>query len=473
MGEPVPATKALKIGTSGIRGVFGETLTPEIAANFAAAFTTTLVEKGISKPRILVASDSPGFGEVLSMAVSSGIMYSGGVPVYLGLLPAPAAQVNAFLMGAAGGIIAVTAHNDVKWKALKFFREDGAFLNAAQMEELIDLYNLGEFNKATWKTISSEDTITDAWNRYAGYLKKFFRPFKRNFRILIDPVNSALSIYIGSLLEELNVDFMLINQDITSLPNRPPDPVEKNLGELISLASLSEFDISAAFDFDSDRVTFLDENGRFCGEDTTFLVLTEYLLKESEKGLSDKSKVVVANTSVSQAIEDIAIKHSARVERVRVGQAYIGDAVKNHSAIIGGEGNGSVVLPEISLAQDGIAAMLYILKMLEEAPEGTTFSEIVSTLPSYFMIKETFVVPFGVSYKLLEEMRRSFKRLPMVDISDGIKVFLGDKTWFHVRVSQTEQALRVIVESDDEERAGRVYSSIESLITEIKKRNKE
>ena len=457
------ATKSLKIGTSGIRGVFGETLTPEIAANFAAAFTTTLREKGISRPKVLVASDSPGFGEVLAMAVSSGIMYSGGIPVYLGLLPAPAAQVNAFLIGAAGGILAVTAHNDFRWKALKFFREDGAFLNAAQMEELIDLYNLGEFSKAGWREIASEETVNDAWDRYESYLKKYFKPFKKNLRVLVDTVNSALSIYIGSLLESLNVEYMVINQDITSSPKRPPDPTLENLKELISLASLSGFDLSAAFDFDSDRVTFVDENGKFCGEDATFLLLADYLLKNSLKSSSKRQRIVIANTSVSQAIEDIAEKYSAKVERVRVGQAYIGDGVKNHSAVIGGEGNGSVVLPEISLAQDGIAALLYALNILDENFD-VSFSDLTSSLPSYHMIKKTFKVPFGVSYKVLESMRKSFKRFPTVDISDGIKVFMDEKTWFHVRVSQTEQALRVIVESDRQEEADRVFGAIESLI---------
>ena len=435
--------KPLKIGISGVRGIVGETFTPELVVGFAQAFGTYL-----DSERILICRDTRQSGPMMRSAVLAGLLAAGCEVIDLGICPTPSLQLATKWLHAQGGISITAGHNPAPWNALKFVRSDGLYLNAAQAEELLDIYHQGEFTKVMWDRIRTKIETENAINYHISTLKNAFDAEAiraRRFTVAVDCCNGACSLLVPRWLEEIGCEVLAINDDPAAPFPHNPEPKPETMAQLRSIVKAGRADIGFAHDADGERLGVVSETGEPLSEEMTLAIA-------SEIKLSRQSGHVVTNISTSSAIDRIAARHSASVIRTPVGQAYISEAMLDYRAVIGGEGSGGVALPAVQPTNDSAAAIGLILERL--AQSGERISELAQQLPRLTMLKHNIVVEPSRIYSMLQSFRREVEndRAAGLDLADGIKVSWPDG-WVHVRASNTESMIRIIAEADTAERA--------------------
>lgn len=449
----------LKVGFSGIRGVPGRSLSPDIAQRFSAAFAALLNNTG----SVVVARDTRPAGEIIKLAVLSALSACGMEAIDAEILPAPVVQKMISKLGAAGAILISATHNRPDWCAIKFVGPDGAFLDAFQMEELIDIYNLEDFHLAQWKQIKRIKKI-DSQSLMMDYLKSLEDIFSvdsiasAGYRILFDLCNGAASLLMPFLAGRFGLEASYINADSSGKFVRIPDPVPQNVGKLISLMKIGNFDLGVAFDSDCDRVAFFTASGQPAGEDYTLVMVEDAVLKRS-KGL------IVTNLSTSKAVDDVAEQHGVNVLRTKVGQAYVYQSMISRKAVVAGEGNGAVAQAEVGPFPDGFASLLKILEYMSQ--NKISLDDWLSSLPKYYIVKKKVSLEGSKTYVVMNELRCVFKYAKDVDLTDGLKVFFED-AWVHIRPSQTEPSIRVIAEASSLERAKELTDSAIKFIEAVK-----
>lgn len=443
--------KPLKISVSGIRGVASETLTPELVVKFAQAFGTYL-----DGGKVIIGRDTRVSGDMVRYAVLSGLISTGCEVLDLGIVPTPTIQLMVEKFGARAGVAITASHNSADWNALIFIRADGMFLNGYQGEELLDIYHEEDFIKATWDKLKPAQTDYETPSRiHLDTILNFFDKElikKKKLRVALDSCNGAASVITQQLLKELGCEVVAINVEPNGLFPREPEPVSVNLTQFCSMIKSSKLpiDIGFAQDADGDRLAIVNEKGEPIGEEYTLVLATEYWLSRREKG------TVVTNLSTTRAIDDVAKKYSVSVVRTRVGDVNVTETLKNGGGVIGGEGNGGVVIPKIHYAQDSLAAMTLILQYLAETDEQ--LSVLVGRLPYYKIVKKKIECPPEKVHVILAEIREMYKNEEM-DLMDGIKV-KWDDCWLHIRGSGTEPIIRVIAEAKSERRAENLADTI-------------
>jgi phosphomannomutase len=437
---------ALKIGISGVRGIVGQTFTPELAVGFAQAFGTYLDSK-----RILVCRDTRPSGPMVASAVISGLLASGCEVIDLGVCPTPSMQLAVGRLNADGGISITAGHNPAAWNALKFVRGDGLYLNVAQAEELLDIYHQGEFAKADWRRIHASIRAADAVPHHVAVLSSSFDMEAirtRRPRVALDCCNGSCSLLTPGWLTAAGCDVVAINDDPSSPFPHAPEPRLDTMAQVAALVKAGGADIGFVHDSDGERLGIVDECGRPVSEEMTVVLAIEIALQR-------RAGPVVVNVSTTGAVERVAARHGVPVVRTPVGQPWVSEAIVEHKAVIGGEGNGSVVLPAIHPTPDGPAAIGLILEHI--AKSGSPVSALIDKLPRIVMIKERFAVDPRLVYSALQHFRRGLKNGNgvAVDLGDGIKVQWPDG-WAHVRASNTQSIVRLIVEAEDEARANEI-----------------
>ena len=435
--------KLLKIGIAGVRGVVGETLTPELVIAFAQAFATYL-----DSGRILICRDTRGSGPMVRAAVSAGLLASGCEVIDLGICPTPTMQLAVEHFQAAGGISITAGHNPAQWNALKFVRGDGLYLSLRQAEELLDIYHQSEFAKAKWNEIRPGIEPRDAIAHHIEVLKRAFDVEAiraSQLTVAVDCCNGACAVLSPRWLEELGCRVLAINDEIGSPFPHNPEPKRETMAQLRAVVKAGQADIGFAHDADGERLAIVTETGEALSEEMTLAIATEIKL-------SQKPGVVVTHLSTTQTIEAIAARHNSSVVRTPVGQAYISEAMLELSAVLGGEGNGAVAIPEIHATNDAAATIGLILEHL--AKTGTKISEIVESLPHFTMLKHYVPVAPNKLFSVLNEIRAETETASAedIDLSDGIKLSWPDG-WLHIRASNTESMIRVIAEAENEARA--------------------
>jgi phosphomannomutase len=435
--------KPLKIGISGVRGIVGETFTPELAVAFAQAFGTYL-----DSGRILVCRDTRASGPMVRAAVIAGLLSTGCEVIDLGIAPTPSLQLAMKSSGAQGGISITAGHNPAPWNALKFVRGDGLYLNATQAEELLDIYHQGEFAKATWDRIQTGIENRDAIAPHIETIKKTFDVETiraRNLTVAVDCCNGACALLSPRLLGEMGCVVLAINDDIAAPFPRSPEIKQASLAQLRAVVKAGRADIGFAHDADGERLGIVTETGEPLSEELTLALAAEIRLNR-------KSGAIVTNISTTRAIDTIAARHNSNVIRTPVGTAYISEAILEHQAVIGGEGNGAVAVPEVQATSDSAAAIALILEHL--ALTGQRISELVAQLPRYVMLKHYLQVEPHLLYSVLQEVRSEIEgaNAAEADLSDGVKLSWPDG-WVHIRASNTESMIRLIAEGETEQRA--------------------
>jgi phosphomannomutase len=436
--------KPLKIGTSGVRGIVGETFTPELIISFAQAFGTYF-----DSGRILVGRDSRPSGTMVRSAVISGLLAAGCEVVDLGLCPTPTLQLAVRWLGARGGVSITGGHNPASWNALKFVRGDGLYLNAAQAEELLDIFHQGEFAKTTWDRIRTSVDQVDPVPHHLGVLSGAFDVDAirgRRLSVAVDCCNGACSLVSPRWLEHLGCRVLSVNDDVSAAFPHRPEPNRETMAQLKALVRAGAADIGFAHDADGERLGIVTDLGEPLSEEQTLVVAAGITLQ-------DTPGPVVTNISTTMAVEIVAALYDSPVVRTSVGQSYISEAMLEHRAVIGGEGNGGVAVPRVQWTHDAMATIGLILEYL--AHGGRTISEVVDSLPATSMVKRDFPVKPSTLYSVLQQLRDEVQHEEQasVDLSDGVKLTWPDG-WVHVRASNTESLIRVIAESGSQARAG-------------------
>lgn len=430
--------KPLKIGITGVRGIVGETFTPELAVEFSEAFGTYL-----DRGRILVCRDTRPSGPMIRAAVLAGLLAAGCEVVDLGICPTPSMQLAVKWLNADGGIAITAGHNPWPWNALKFVRGDGLYLNPTQGEELLDIFHQGEFAKATWDTIRQRVQKASPIDEHIKVLNETFATEtirSRKLTVAVDCCNGACSFLSPRWLATLGCEVLAVNDD----PNAPfphaPEPKRETMAQLRAVVKAGRAAIGFAHDADGERLGIVTDQGEPLSEELTLAIAADVRLRK-------KQGVVVTNVSSSAAIDRIAARYGATVVRMPVGQAYISEGLIEHDGVLGGEGSGGIAIPEVHSSHDSAAAIGLILEYLAES--GERVSDLVRQLPQLTTLKHNVsVVPHRL-YSVLQEFRATLEEEGIeVDSTDGIKVTLR-QGWVHVRASNTESMIRIIAEAEE------------------------
>lgn len=430
------AMRPLKIGITGVRGIVGETLTPELVVSFAQAFGTYL-----DGGTVLVGRDTRPSGPMVHAAVVAGLLASGCEVVDLGICPTPTLQLTVGPAGARGGISITAGHNPSGWNALKFVRADGLYLSATQAEELLDIVHQGEFEKAAWDRICASVPAQDAVPHHIERLTAAFDVEAirgRRLRVAVDCCNGAATRLVPTWLETLGCTALVINDDIHApFPHRP-EPKPETMAQLKAVVRAGGADVGFAHDANGERLGLVTPSGIALSEETTLVLAAAITLRQTPGP-------VVTNISTTSAVDEVARRFGGTVVRTAVGQSYVSEAMLEHGAVIGGEGNGGVAVPRLLCSNDAAAVEGLILEHM--ARTGRNLDDCVADLPRYHMVKHDYPVKPNLVYSTLQAFRQEVEgESPEADFADGIKVTWPDG-WVHVRSSQTESMIRIIAEA--------------------------
>ncbi|MBE0477794.1 phosphoglucosamine mutase [Candidatus Aerophobetes bacterium] len=429
----------LIISPSGVRGVVGKGLSPDIVAKLACAFGKMMGEK------ILVGYDTRTSNDMFKYAVFSALLSVGCNVVDLGICPTPSLQLMIKEMGANGGIVITGSHNPPEWNALKFVRGDGLFLFPEEGKNLIDIYREDTVKLSPWDRLGKLSKDNSAIPRHIKKVIQLVDCEKikvKRFKVVVDACNGAGAFATPLLLEKLGCEVVKLNCEAKGNFAHLPEPVPHNLQDLSRIVKEVGADIGFAQDADADRLALVSERGEALSEEYTLMLACNFVL-QNKKGL------VVTNVSTSRAIDDIAAKFSCPVKRTPVGDIHVSRCMREKGAVIGGEGNGGVIFPPLNYARDGIMAAALILNHL--ANENISLSSLVDSLPRYYMLKQK-IKNLRVDFEKLKQSLRSDFSSHELDFTDGVKILLPEG-WIHIRASGTEPVLRVIAEAKDKKTA--------------------
>jgi len=446
------AIPTLKISISGVRGVVGQSLTPTLLTRFAQAFGTHT-----GSGTIVIGRDPRTSGEMVKHAVVAGILSTGSRVVDIGVCPVPTVQLQVRHRRAQGGIAITASHNPAEWNALKFIGSNGLFLDAGQARELLDIYHQGEYTRVGGAEIRTVEEIEGATDLHIKAILDALGPLPktaRKLRVVLDSCNGAASLVGPKLIEALGAEVVPINVTPDGSFPRPAEPLPENLGELCAAVKEHQADVGFAQDMDADRLAVVSERGEAIGEDYTLVLAMLYVLGR-ENG------AVVANLSTTSAVEDIAKKFNCPVFLTKIGEVNVTDAMRQQSAVIGGEGNGGVIYPRINFARDSLVAMALVLHLLAES--GKSVTELLDDVPRYSMVKEKLACPSDRISAVLRTVRQEFAKFQM-DTRDGVKVIQPDG-WFLVRGSNTEPIIRVVAEAQNEAAARQKVAAVMDRIS--------
>ena len=434
--------KPLKIGITGVRGIVGETFTPELAVEFAESFGTYL-----DRGRILVCRDTRPSGPMIRSAVLAGLLAAGCEVVDLGVCPTPSMQLAVKWLKADGGIAITAGHNPGQWNALKFVRADGLYLNATQGEELLDIFHQGEFAKATWDTIKQVVQTADPIEEHIKVLHESFAVDairSKKLTVAVDCCNGACSFLSPKWLANLGCEVLAVNDDPSAPFPHAPEPKPETMAQLCAVVKAGRAAIGFAHDADGERLGIVTDLGEALSEEMTLAIAADIRLRK-------QPGAVITNVSTSGAVDLVAARRGGSVVRMPVGQAYISEGLLEHHGVLGGEGSGGITVPEVHLTHDSAAAIGLILEYLAET--GERISDLVAQLPRLTTLKHNIAVAPHRLFSVLQEFRETVEQEALeVDATDGIKLTFP-AGWVHVRASNTESMIRIIVEAGEKSAA--------------------
>jgi len=454
--------QGLMISVSGIRGRVGEALTPEVVDRFAAGFGAWSLARSMSR-EIVVARDSRVSGPMFHRVVLAALQSVGATVVDLDMAPTPTVQLAVEGRHAAGGLAITASHNPIEWNALKFIGSAGLFLDPKESAAMLAFVNR-EFSRVTWDKIGVVSRDERAITSHVEQILKLSvldveSIRERGFRVALDTCHGAGATIFPQLLDALGCRVEAINLTPDGLFHRPPEPVAENRGERSELVTRTGAAIGFATDPDVDRLALVDDTGRPIGEDYTLALAARVALRR-------KRGPVVANLSTSRIVDDMVAEFGSSVIRAPVGEVNVAVRMRDEMAVVGGEGNGGVILPELHLGRDAPLAAALLLQLLVD--EGPSLAGIVARFPQYRIVKDKLDRPDGSLETVYDSLRAAFPDAN-ADHQDGLRLSWPDR-WVHVRPSGTEPIVRVIAEAPSEEEAreliARCRAPLEALVTQ-------
>lgn len=455
---------ALVVSISGIRGVVGDGLDPEVLVRFVAAYAAWCREKagaaGASqagaapRPTVVVGRDARVSGPILAEITMSTLQAAGLDVINAGLATTPTVEMAVVKERAAGGIILSASHNPAEWNALKLLGPTGEFLTPTEAEDVMARAGYGAGQAAPG--LGRQHNPWAAWDGLGGRAERDYldmhidailalpeidprRIAARNFRIVVDAVNSVGGIAIPALLRRLGVseeNIIEVNCEPTGLFAHPAEPLPENLVDTCRLVEREGADLGIVVDPDADRLALIEDGGRYMSEELTQVLAADFWWRHH-------GGPFVTNLSSSRAIEDVAARYGQEVHRSAVGEINVVEEMKRRGAVLGGEGNGGVILPALHYGRDALVGVAFTLQHL--ATEDTSLSELRSRMPAYHIVKMKTQIGDRDADALLGQMASRYSGA-RVSTVDGVKVDL-DEGWVHLRKSNTEPIVRVYAEA--------------------------
>jgi len=440
------------VSISGIRGIVGSTLTPEVVVKYASAFA-----EYCGKGRIVIGRDGRITGKSIGHLVSSTLLQMGSDVTALGICPTPTVALAVEKTKAAGGISITASHNPMIWNGLKFFGRTGLFLDA---EENLDFWRIAESpgrRYAAWDKQGKHSALESFLDEHVKTVLSlhYIQPElirKRRFKVVLDCNNAAGGMIVPRLLKELGCDIVEMNCNVSGIFSHIPEPIPENLRDLSKKVRKEKADIGIAVDPDVDRLVLIDELGEPFGEEYTIANVVKFVL-DKESSRKAKSKFVVVNLSTTRAVQDIATAHGYATVRTPVGEINVAKKMKEIGAIVGGEGSGGVILPQAHFGRDAIVGIALTLQHLAEF--GGTVSELKKTMPQYSITKGKVEIGKLEPDSVLSQIKNKFAARGSVNTDDGLKIDFAD-SWVHLRKSNTEPIVRIIAEAPERKAADRL-----------------
>jgi len=461
---------ALIKSISGIRGTIGgkpgESLSPIDVVKFTAAFGSILKQSHsnkITRTKIIVGRDGRISGEMIRDLVCNTLIALEIDVVDLGLSTTPTVEIAVKIEKADGGIILTASHNPKEWNALKLLNDEGEFISAELGGKVLEKAAREDFAFSSVEKlgiITTDDSYlqkhVDAVVNYPLVNGKSIG--KRNFKIVVDPVNSTGAIFVPALLRALGVnDIILLNKEVNGRFAHHPEPLPENLAGLSKEVIKHNADLGIAVDPDVDRLCFVCEDGSMFGEEYTLVAVADYVLLK-------KPGNTVSNMSSTKALKEIALKHGGRYFPSAVGEVNVVSKMKEVNAVIGGEGNGGIIVPDFHYGRDALIGIGLFLSHL--ATQKKTIKSLRKLYPDYFISKNKIELENGYDVKaIFEKIKKKYKNQP-VNTEDGLKIEF-DNDWVHLRTSNTEPIIRIYAESDFESKANNIASRLMQDIKEF------
>ncbi len=452
----------LIISVSGVRGIVGENLTSSVATEYGRSFGTFLKETFTSQKKklsVCIGRDSRPSGRMLKSAVIEGLCSVGIDVIDLGMVTTPGVSIMVRELACAGGIVITASHNPTQYNGIKLLLANGVAPPPEAAEKIkqyffdkrFSLVDSADYGQVT----SNEQTDSTHIAKALAIVDKATIAAKK-FKVVLDSVNGAGGRVTKKMLAELDCGVSAINDEPTGLFAHAPEPLAENLSNLCEVVKTTHSEIGFAQDPDADRLAIVDENGNCIGEEYTLALAAKYIF-------SKKTGSAATNLSTSRMLDDIAEKAGGRVYRTPVGEANVAAAMLEHNCIIGGEGNGGIIDLRVGPVRDSLVGIVLVLQLMAET--GKTISRLVRDISGYYMSKDKFIADKPQAQQILNSAKKLFTDAKL-DTTDGYR-FDFDDGWLHLRASNTEPVMRVIVEAKEQRAAQKYIDAVLNIRKEV------
>ncbi|MGL6226191.1 MAG: phosphoglucosamine mutase [Thermoguttaceae bacterium] len=444
----------LIISVSGLRGVIGETLTPDVAMKYVAAFSA-----GTESGPFVITRDGRASGEMLAHAIHAALNATGRSTIEAGIAATPSTGILIRSLNAAGGIQISASHNPGEYNGIKLFSGEGRVIPKEPGSEVLTRYKQGRISWAKYNELGKQSVCEDTTS---AHLQKVLATVdvegirRRRFRVLLDANRGAGSVLGRLLLEQLGCETILLGGEPDGQFEHTPEPTVENLQSVFQQVKDMNVDVGFCQDPDADRLAIIDHNGRYLGEEYTLALCVKHLL-QNHKVRNRQLGPIVINCATSRMSQDIAEYYGVRLLRSPVGEANVVDLMLAENAMFGGEGNGGPIDPHVGFVRDSFVGMVQILDAM--VLRDKTIAELADELPHYAIVKRKTTVSFDRIPTILNTIERKFSD-QQCDRQDGLRIDWPD-SWVLIRASNTEPILRIIAEAQTEDRANELCDLIQ------------
>lgn len=470
-----------KMNISGYRGIWGQDLNPEVVSLYVRAFVKLLKEKS-KKPKILIGRDGRESGPEIKKIIINELKKAKVKIIDGDILPTPTVLFSVKNHSYDAGIIITASHNPIEYNGLKFVNNKGLFITHEELEKINEYYD-ETFNKnIVYKSLTQADEPSGS-KKFSRILLRGFRNNilvicnpnfikehvkqickhvdvktirSKKFKVAVDMINASACVMDPYLFKKLGVKLIPLNNIPNGKFSHKPEPLPINLGEIAELVKKSGANLGFAHDPDADRLVMINENGEVVSEEYSIALGVDIILSKNP------GKPIVINLSTSQMSSDIAEKYGSPCFRTKIGEPNVVEGIIHHQAIVGGEGNGGIIYPNINLARDSFVGLSLVLEFL--AKHNLTLSQAIQTLPKYFMKKDKWSRTGNENYgELYGKLKNHFKDAK-INEEDGLHMTLPDKSWFHIRPSNTEPIIKLFGEAQTQEKIDFLFEEVKKLI---------
>jgi len=453
---------------SGFRGTIGgkpnDNLTPIDIVKFASAYGSWLINKAPGKKKVVVGRDGRISGEIVESLVEQSLLALGIDVIHLGLSTTPTVEMAVVFEQADGGIILTASHNPKQWNALKLLNDKGEFVSAKEGETILQLAANEDFHYAPVDQLGKVIPNNNSLDKHiAAILKNSLIDIpaikSANFSVVVDAINSSGAFAVPALLKAIGVEnSTVVNAEMNGEFAHNPEPLKEHLTDLCSTVLNKKAHLGIAVDPDVDRLCFVSEDGNLFGEEYTLVAVADYIL-QNKKGST------VSNLSSTRALKDITEKHGCSYFASAVGEVNVVNKMKQEKAVIGGEGNGGIIVPDLHYGRDALIGIALFLTHL--AKSKLTASALRASYPAYFMSKKKIDLEANTSLSNIFSALENKYKAYSINKEDGLKIDFENE-WVHLRSSNTEPIIRIYTESPTQAGADKLAMDIISTIETIK-----